>query len=95
VIFSRWRQGTPLAPLIQEAVASGDPSLIADALLTRFFARRLGDRRLVLLSGLDESTVEDLEFGYAESTAVIERLASRAESVVLLHEADRMLPRLK
>jgi hypothetical protein len=95
VIFSRWRQGTPLAPLIHEAVASGDPSLIADALLTRFFARRLGDRRLVLLSGLDESTVEDLEFGYAESTAVIERLASRAESVVLLHEADRMLPRLK
>jgi len=95
MIFSRWRQGTPLGPLIREAVASGDPSLIADALLTRFFARGIGDRRLVLLSGLDESTVEDLEFGYAESTAVIERLARRAESVVLLHEADRMLPRLR
>ena len=41
-------------------------ALIANAVETRFFARALEDRRLVLLSGLDESLVEDLEFGFAD-----------------------------
>ncbi|MFN9272433.1 MAG: hypothetical protein ACK6DO_05315 [Planctomycetia bacterium] len=93
-IFTRWRQGAPLAPLVHEAIGTGDPALIADAVQTRFFARALEDRRLVLLSGLDESLVEDLEFGFADSPAVVERLAKRADSLVLLHEADRMFPRL-
>ena len=95
VIFSRWRQGAALQPLIHEAIHTGDRALVADALETRLFARALDDRRLVLLSALDESTVEDLEFGFAESPAVVARLAKRAESVVVLHEADRMFPRLK
>jgi len=47
----------------------------------------------VLLSDLDEATVEDLGFGHAASPEVVERLAHRAERVVVLHEADRMLPR--
>lgn len=93
-IFSRWRQEAPLEPLIHEAIGTGDPALIADAVETRLFARALDDRRLVLLSALDEATVEDLEFGFAESPAVVERLAKRAESLVVLHEADRMFPRL-
>lgn len=93
-IFTRWRQGAPLAPLIHEAIGTGDPALIADAVDTRFFARALEDRRLVLLSGLEESLVEDLEFGFADSPAVVERLAKRADSLVVLHEADRLFPRL-
>jgi hypothetical protein len=93
-IFTRWRQGAPLLPLVHEAIGTGDPALIANAVETRFFARALEDRRLVLLSGLDESLVEDLEFGFADSPAVVERLAKRADSLVILHEADRMFPRL-
>lgn len=93
-IFTRWRQGAPLAPLVHEAIGTGDPALIADAVETRFFARALEDRRLVLLSGLDEGLVEDLEFGFADSPAVVERLAKRSDSLVVLHEADRMFPRL-
>ena len=93
-IFSRWRQEAPLEPLIHEAIGTGDPALIADAVETRLFARALDDRRLVLLSALDEATVEDLEFGFAESPAVVQRLAKRAESLIVLHEADRMFPRL-
>ena len=92
IVFQRWRQGAPLDRLVHEAVASRDPLLIADALQTRLFARALGDRRLVLLSALDESTVEDLEFGYAAAPDDIERLAGHAESVAVLHEADLMLP---
>jgi hypothetical protein len=94
-IFTRWRQGAPLEPLVHEAIGTGDPALIADAVETRLFARALEDRRLVLRSGLDESLVEDLEFGFADSPAVVERLAKRADSLVVLHEADRMFPRLK
>jgi len=94
-IFTRWRQGAPLAPLVHEAIATGDPALIADAVETRFFARALEDRRLVLLSGLDEAIVEDLEFGFADSPAVVERLAKRADSLVILNEADRLFPRLR
>jgi hypothetical protein len=92
VIFSRWREGAPLQPLVREALATGEQPLVADAFLTRFFARGLGDRRLVLLSDLDEATVEGLEFGYAASAEVVERLAHRSDSVAVLAEADRMLP---
>jgi len=94
VIFSRWREGAPLDALVREAVGTGDQTLITDAFQTRFFARALGDRRLVLLSDLDEATVEELELGFAATPEVVERLAHRAESVAVLHEADRMLPRL-
>ena len=93
VIFSRWREGAPLDRLVLEAVGTGDQSLITDAFQTRFFARALGDRRLVLLSDLDEATVEELELGFAATPEVVERLAHRADSVAVLHEADRMLPR--
>jgi len=92
IIFSRWRQGAPLEGLVHEAVASGDHELIADALQTRLFARAIDDHRLVLLSDLDEDTVEELEFGYAASATEVERLAHRAESVVVLAEADRLFP---
>jgi hypothetical protein len=94
VIFSRWREGAPLDGLVKEAVATGDPALVTDAFQTRFFARALGDRRLVMLSDLDEATVEELELGFAATPEVVERLAHRAESVAVLHEADRMLPRV-
>lgn len=93
-IFTRWREGAPLEAIVHEAVGTGDAAIIADAVQTRLFARALLDRRLVLLSALDEATVENLEFGFAESPAVVERLARRAESLVVLHEADRMFPRL-
>jgi hypothetical protein len=92
VILTRWRQGAPLEGLVHEAVASRDPVLVADALLTRLFARALDDRRLVLLSNLGEEAVEELEFGYAASPEVIERLAHRAERLAVLAEADRCLP---
>jgi hypothetical protein len=95
MVFSRWRQGAPLAELVREAVGTGDPQLVADALQTRLFARALGDKRLVLLSELDESTVEDLEFGYAASPQVVERLAAKSESLTVIHEADSMFPRVK
>lgn len=94
LIFTRWREGAPLDGLVREAVATGDQTLIADAFRTRFFARCLGGRRLVLLSDLDETTLEDLEIGHAATPEVVERLAHRAESVVVLHEADCMLPRM-
>ena len=94
VIFSRWREGAPLDALLREAVGTGDQALITDAFQTRFFARALGERRLVLLSDLDETTVEELELGFAATPEVVERLAHRSDSVTVLHEADRMLPRL-
>lgn len=94
LIFSRWREGAPLGRLVREAVETGDRALVADAFLTRFLARALGDRRLVLLCGAEQSQVEDLEFGHAATPEVVERLAHRAESVAVLEEADRMLPRL-
>ena len=93
IIFERWRQGAPLEGLVHEAIASGDKTLLTDALQTRLFARALDDRRLVLLSDLDESTVEDLEFGYAATPEVVERLAHRADSLVVLPEADRCFPK--
>ena len=93
VIVTRWRQGTPLVPLVREAIASGDPGLWADAIDARLLARGLGERRLVLLTNLDEGVVEDLEFGHAPDAGVIERLANQAERLAVLHEAERMLPR--
>lgn len=92
LIFLRWRQGAPLEQLVHEAVATGDPALIADALQTRLFARALGERRLVLLSDIDEAAVEELAFGHAATPDVVERLAHRADSIAVLHEADLMLP---
>jgi hypothetical protein len=94
VIFARWREGAPLDALVREAVGTGDQALITDAFQTRFFARALGERRLVLLSDLDEATVEELELGFAATPEVVERLAHRSDSVTVLHEADRMLPRV-
>ena len=93
-VFYRWRQGVALKPLVEEALASGDQTLVADAVATRFFAQALGDRRLVLLSDLDQGLVEELEFGHAATPEAVERLAHRAESFVVLHEAERMFPRL-
>jgi hypothetical protein len=94
VVFLRWRQGAPLRRLVHEAVTSGDPTLVADAIETRLFARALGERRLVLLSEIPETEIEELGFGCASGPEAIERLFQHAESVAVLHEADRMLPRL-
>lgn len=94
IVTTRWRQGVPLQPLLREAAESTDPAIVADALTTRLLARALGERRLVILSQLDEAAVEELGFGHAGDTDVIERLANRAEHVVILHEGDRMLPLL-
>ena len=93
-VVTRWREGSPLQPLVQEARRSGDQALVADAVEARFLARGLEDRRLVLLGNLDEALVENLEFGYAATPDAVQRLARRAESVVVIHEADLMLPRL-
>lgn len=95
IVFARWRQGAPLVPLVREAVGTGDPVMIADAVQTRLFARALGDRRIVLLSDLGEGVVEDLEFRHAATPEVIERLAHRAERLIVLREADLMLPRIR
>ena len=92
LIFLRWRQGAPLEQLVHEAVATGDQSLIADALQARLFARALGERRLVLLSDLDETAVEELGFGHAATPDVVDRLVHRADSLAVLREADLMLP---
>jgi hypothetical protein len=92
IVFQRWRQGASLERLVHEAVATRDTALVADALQARLFARALGDRRLVLLADIEEAAVEDLEFGFAAGPEVIERLVERADSVAILHEADRMLP---
>jgi hypothetical protein len=93
MVLTRSRQGVPLGPLVREALASGDQALVADAVEARLLARCLGDRRVVLLSSLDEAAVEEIGFGHAADAAVVERLANRAEQVVVLHEADRMFPR--
>jgi len=92
IIFLRWRQGAPLERLVHEALGTGDPLLVADALQTRLFARALGERRIVLLSELAEGAVEELEFGFAAGPEVLERLVDRAEATAVLHEADLMFP---
>ena len=94
VVFTRWRQGVAVEPLVREAIRSKDPALIADALFTRQVARALGSRRLVLASDLEEAAVESLDIGHAASANDITRLCRSAESLIVLHEANRMLPRL-
>lgn len=94
IVMTRWRQGVPLEPLLREAAESSDPAIVSDALATRLLARALGERRLVILSRLDESVMDELGFGHAANIEVIERIANRAEHVVVLHEADLMLPLL-
>ncbi|MEI6239887.1 MAG: hypothetical protein WCR51_05835 [Planctomycetia bacterium] len=93
-VVTRWRQGAPLQPLVREACASGDPRLVADAVVARFLARALEDRRLVLLSNLDEAMVEDLEFGFAANPDTVHRLIRRSDGVAILHEADLLFPHL-
>lgn len=93
-VVQRWRQGVALEPLVMEALRSGDPALVADAFAARFLARALGDRRLVLLCDLPAESVEDLGFGHAAGPEAVERLAHRAERIAVLHEADRMFPRV-
>jgi hypothetical protein len=94
VVFTRWRQGVAIEPLVKEAIRSRDVALIQDAFFTRQLARALGSRRLVLASDLDEAAVESLDIGHAGSAEDVARLAHTAESLIVLHEADRMLPRL-
>ena len=43
-------------------------------------------------AGGRRAAVEDLEFGFAAGPDAIARLVERADSVAVLHEADRMLP---
>jgi len=93
LVFTRWRQGANLKMLLREAVHSGDPAIVREALQTKLFAQALGDRRLVLLSGLDQDLVEDLDIGHASSPEAIDRLMHQAGSVTLLHEADRLCPK--
>jgi hypothetical protein len=93
IVFRRWRQGAELSPLIREAVAAGDPTLMREALQTKLFARALGDRRLVLLSQLDQELVEDLDIGHAGSADAVHRLIQQADSVTVLHEATQFCPR--
>lgn len=93
IVFTRWRQTAELVPLIREAAHSGDTSLITEALQTKLFARALGDRRLVLLSELDQDLVEDLDIGHASGPEAVDRLLHQAGSVTFLHEADRLCPK--
>lgn len=93
-VVQRWRQGVTLEGLVMEAVRSGDEALVTDAVAARFLARSLGDRRLVLLSDLPGDTVEEFGFGDASGPEAVERLAHRAERLVVLHDAERMFPRV-
>lgn len=92
LIFTRWRQGIDLRMLLHEASDSDDIRLHMDALQTSLFARALGDRRLVLLSQLEQELVEDLDIGHAETPDAVNRLAQQADSVCVLHEANRLCP---
>ena len=93
IIFTRWRHGIDLPMLLREASDSEETVLLLDALHTSLFAQALGDRRLVLLSHLDQEFVEDLDIGYAETPAAINRLIQQSESVTVLHEANRLCPK--
>ena len=93
-VVQRWRQGVALEPLVMEALRSGDAALVADAIAARFLRRALGDRRLVLLCDLPGDAVEEVAFGHASSPEAVERLAHRAERLVVLEEAERMFPRI-
>ena len=92
LIFTRWRQGIELRMLLHEAADSDDIRLHMDALQTSLFARALGDRRLVLLSQLNQELVEDLDIGHAETPDAVNRLIRQNESVCVLHEANQLCP---
>ena len=91
-IFTRAGEGINLRMLLREAINSDDIDLHMDALQTLLFAQALGDRRLVLLSQLNQDLVEDLDIGYAETPDAVNRLIQQAESVCVIHEANRMCP---
>ena len=91
--FTNWRRGESLLSIVGDATHSDDPLILGEALQTVLFARALGNRRLVLFSGLDEDTVEDLDVGHADSPEAVQRLIHQADSVIVLHEADRLCPR--
>ena len=91
--FTRWRQGESLFTLAGDAADSDDPAIVGEALQTLLFARALGDRRLVLFSGLDEEMVESLDIGHADSPDAVNRLIRQADSLIVLHEAHRLCPR--
>jgi hypothetical protein len=93
IIFTRWRHGVDLPMLLREASDSEETALLLDALHTSLFAKALGDRRLVLLSQLDQDFVEDLDIGHAETPDAINRLIQQSESVCVLHEANRLCPK--
>ena len=69
-------------------VLTGDPSNIEEAKRILAEVSPLRGR-----PGLAEDVVEELEFGYAAGPEVVERLAHRADGVVVLPEADRCFPR--
>lgn len=92
-LFTGWRRGEPLQRVVGDAAGADDPAMLAEALQTLVFARVLADRRLVLLSNLDEETVEDLDIGHADSPDAVNRLIRQADSLAVLHEADRLCPR--
>lgn len=92
-LFTRWRQGESLFSLAGDAADSDDPAIVGEALQTLLFARALGDRRLVLFSGLDEEMVESLDIGHADSPDAVNRLIRQADSLTVLHEADQLYPR--
>ena len=93
IIFTRWRHGIDLPMLLREASDSEETVLLLDALHTSLFAQALEDRRLVLLSQLDQEFVEDLDIGHAETPDAINRLIQQSESVTVLHEANRLCPK--
>jgi hypothetical protein len=92
MVFTRWRQGIELRMLLREASDSDDIRLHKDALQASLFARVLGDRRLVLLSQLEQELVEDLDIGHAETPDAVNRLIQQADSVCVLHDANRLCP---
>ena len=93
IIFTRWRHGVDLPMLLREASDSEETVLLLDALHTSLFAQALENRRLVLLSHLDQEFVEDLDIGHAETPDAINRLIQQSESVTVLHEANRLCPK--
>lgn len=92
-LFTSWRRGESLLGIVGDAANSDDPLILGEALQTLLFAKALGNRRLVLFSGLDEDTVEELDVGHADSPEAVQRLIHQADSVIVLHEADRLCPR--
>ncbi|MEO1992238.1 MAG: hypothetical protein ABGW78_09935 [Pirellulales bacterium] len=93
-VLTQWRQGALLRGIVHEAIHSNNQNLIKDALQTRLLAKALGDRRLVIFSDLEESLVEDLEFGFAESPDDLVRLTARADELIVLHEGDLLMPQI-